>query len=82
MSKQKRVYLDRMLEAIGQIEKYTLNTDYQKFKSNTMISDACLMQFQFLGETASKLRENFPGENGLPLRDMVDFRNFIAHEYL
>ncbi len=82
MSKQKRVYLDRMLEAIGQIEKYTFSMSYQKFRSERMISDACLMQFQFLGETASKLRENFPDENSLPLRDMVDFRNFIAHEYL
>jgi uncharacterized protein with HEPN domain len=40
------------------------------------------MQFQHLGETANKLKANFPEENSLPYKKMIGFRNFIAHDYV
>lgn len=40
------------------------------------------MQFQHLGETANKLKQNFPEETRLPFSEIISFRNLIAHEYL
>ncbi|MDQ1343549.1 MAG: hypothetical protein QG650_268 [Patescibacteria group bacterium] len=56
--------------------------DLRQFEKDSLVQDACLMQFQHLGETANKLKSNFPTENSLPYREMVGFRNFIAHDYV
>lgn len=40
------------------------------------------MQFQHLGETANKLKTISHEDNSLPYREIVGFRNFIAHDYI
>lgn len=71
-----------MIEAIDKIFEYTKGMNFEKFNQDDKIIDACLMQFQHLGETANKLKTHFPEENSIPYAEVVGFRNFIAHEYL
>lgn len=40
------------------------------------------MQFQHIGETANKIRKDFGHIEGLPMSEMIGFRNYIAHEYI
>jgi uncharacterized protein with HEPN domain len=82
MGKAKEIYLSRMLESIHQIETYVEGLSAEDFDQNRLVSDACLMQFQHLGETAGKYKIAFPEDTSLPFREIVEFRNFIAHEYL
>jgi uncharacterized protein with HEPN domain len=42
------------------IESYAQDISLENFYQNTMLHDACLMQFQHLGETLSKMTREFP----------------------
>jgi uncharacterized protein with HEPN domain len=53
-----------------------------EFEKNQLIQDAVLMQFQHLGESATKLKQHFPEEDRLPFLEIISFRNLIAHDYL
>lgn len=82
MEKSKAVYFEIMVEAIDSILAYSKDMDLEEFTSDRKTFDACLMQFQHLGETANKVRTHFPHERTIPFEDVIGFRNFIAHEYL
>lgn len=43
----------------------------ERFERESLAHDACLMQFQHLGETAGKLKANFPEDSSLPYKEMV-----------
>ena len=59
-----------MLDAIEKIVSYTDESDLRAFEQNSMMHDACLMQFQHIGEIANKTQEKFP-EIELPYRDII-----------
>lgn len=82
MQKDKGIYIWWMLESIVAIEEYTRGVTPEFFERNSLIHDACLMQFQHLGETANKMKTYFPDDESLPYRQMIGFRNFIAHDYI
>ena len=82
MQKDKSIYTWWMLESITTIEEYTQNMTAESFERNSLVHDACLMQFQHLGETANKMKACFPDDESLPYRQMIGFRNFIAHDYI
>lgn len=71
MKKDKYVYMEIMIEAIDAIREYTIGMDFETFDRDNKTIDACLMQFQHLGETANKLKTNFPEENSLPYSEIV-----------
>lgn len=78
----KVLYFNNILDAIQKIEMYVKNVTMEEFERNSLVHDACLMQFQHIGEIANKLKSKFPEDNSLPYREIIGFRNFIAHEYL
>lgn len=80
--KDKSLYVRWMLESIAKIEAYSAGLDAASFEKDGKAYDACLMQFQHLGETAAKMKSTFPDDESLPYRQMVGFRNFIAHDYV
>lgn len=71
-----------MFEAIRAISLYSAGLNARTFAQNNLVKDACLMQFQHLWETANKCKTYFPDDEQLPYRDMIGFRNFIAHDYI
>lgn len=55
MSDKNRANLLAILDAIGQIEKYTdQTTDAESFYENRMIFDATLMNFVLIGEMCDR----------------------------
>ena len=51
-------------------------------KSDSKSFDATMMQFVVIGETISRLDENFKNsQNQIPWQKIKDFRNIIAHDY-
>jgi len=81
MKKDLNIYLDWILESIEKIENYSIWMNFEDFKFDSKTSDACLMQFQHIWETAFKIRKNF-WNLWLNLDPVIWFRNFISHEYL
>ena len=73
--------LEHILEAIHKIEEYTLKSNMEDFKNNSMLHDAVLLQLLIIGEaianTDNKILEKFD----YPWHLARSFRNFIAHKY-
>ena len=48
-------YLDDILEAADRIERYTKNTSFEDFSSDTMRSDAVIRNFEVIGEAVKNI---------------------------
>ncbi len=81
-SKNLSIYILVATDAIDTIESYAWEISMEEFYENTMCHDACLMQFQHLGETLAKMTREFPHEFPKEIFEAIGFRNFIAHDYI
>ncbi len=83
MSKKRNpeLFLRDILEAIERVESYTASGK-DEFLSNQTVQDATLYRLQTIGEAANQLPEEITGKYlEIPWRDIVDFRNLLAHRY-
>ena len=76
-----RERLRDMLEAISQIEKYTIQGK-DKFTEDELIQTWMIHHLMIIGEAASKMTEEtrqlYPN---IPWVGTIDVRNIITHEY-
>lgn len=80
--KNDTIYLEHILEAITKIENYLGILDYEMFKNNNMVIDAVVRELEIIGEASNNLSEKFKQSNSeVSLRDAIDMRNFLTHEY-
>ena len=84
MVKKKRsplLFLEDILSAIERIEAYTSQGKVE-FLNNRIVQDATLFRLQTIGEAVNQLPEEiklrYPE---IPWRDIIDFRNLLAHRY-
>lgn len=82
--KEKRkplLFLNDILSAIERIESYT-SVGKDEFLNIPSLQDATLFRLQTIGEAVNqlpdKLKEQYPE---IPWRDIIDFRNLLAHVY-
>ena len=84
MTRKKRdflLFLEDILNAINRIEAYTTEGK-DEFLSNTVIQDATLFRLQTIGEAVNQLSPEAKAKYlEIPWRDIVDFRNLLAHRY-
>lgn len=84
MTRKKRKYLlflEDILSAIELIEIYT-KQGKNEFLNNRIVQDATLFRLQTIGEAVNQLPEEIKAEYPeIPWRDIVDFRNLLAHRY-
>ena len=76
------VYLEDMLQSMARIEEYLDDIDFIAFKTNYMLVDATIRNFEIIGEAAQnippKIQEKYPE---IPWKKMYGLRNLISHEY-
>jgi len=77
------LHLETLIESIDKIEQYSSEfSDAEDFYHDSKSFDATMMQFVVIGETISRLDENFKNsQNQIPWQKIKDFRNIIAHDY-
>ena len=77
------LHLETLVEAIDKIEEYSNEfDDAEEFYHDSKSFDATMMQFVIIGETISRLDEDFKNsQNQIPWQKIKDFRNIIAHDY-
>jgi uncharacterized protein with HEPN domain len=76
------LYISDILQSIKNISEYTSGMDETKFKSDKKTIDAVIRNFEIIGEAANNLPEEIRLKTpAVPWRDIIDFRNRIAHEY-
>jgi len=77
------LHLETLIESIDKIEEYSSEfDDAEEFYHDSKSFDATMMQFVVIGETISRLDEDFKNsQNQIPWQKIKDFRNIIAHDY-
>ncbi len=81
MTRNPLLFLKDILFAIERIESYTGNGK-DEFMSNQSLQDATLFRLQTIGEAVNQLpdelKKKYPE---IPWRQIVGFRNMLAHVY-
>lgn len=76
------IIIKKMLNYIDKILTYCRNTDYEKFRNNTLLTDGCVFNLSQLGELAAKIDTDFAENHSeIPWKQMRGLRNKIVHDY-
>jgi len=85
MPEKKRDYilfLEDILSAIGKIEMYTKELNYEEFSENSMIVDAVIRNFEVIGEATKNVpktvKDKYPD---VEWKEAIGFRNVLTHDY-
>jgi len=81
-SKDWRVRIDDMLEAIERIRRYTHGMDETAFCADDRTVDAVVRNLEIIGEAAKKIPPDIAHHHpGIPWHRMAEVRNVLVHEY-
>ena len=82
MSRDGRVYLADILDAIVAIEKFVAGMTFEDFSGDRKTLDAVVRNLEVIGEAAGKLDDN--ERSAMPeieWRKIIAMRNILVHEY-
>jgi uncharacterized protein with HEPN domain len=83
MRRDRRLYLDDILESIELISQYTDGLTEAEFLDNTQVQDSVLRRLEVIGEAVKHLppalRKDHPE---IPWKEIAGSRDILAHEYL
>lgn len=80
--KSNLVYLQHIREATNKIQGYLASHTYDDFVSEPWDQDAISRNIEIIGEAANNLDPLFRKKyNDIPWRQIIDFRNVVAHDY-
>mgnify|MGYP000962570642 CR=1 FL=1 len=82
MKESEEIYLRHIFDAIKNIEKYTINIDYNQFEKNSMVYHAVIYQILVIGEAVKNLSEELKDEYpSIPWRNIAGTRDRLIHGY-
>ena len=82
MSRDSRLYLDDILEAIANIREYTLGMDYNAFVIDKKTRDAVVRNLEIIGEAAGRLPESLrKAAPFIEWRKIIGIRSILIHKY-
>ena len=77
-----RIRLQHIVDAIGEIESYVSNTDFQQFLDNSMKRFACIKQLEIIGEASNHVSDEVKIRfSQVEWAQIVGMRNVFVHEY-
>lgn len=83
MSKDDRVYLHHIRDAIARIQEYREGIDYETFMQTRLLQDGIIRQLEIIGEATKRLSDAFTTRHDvIPWRDMAGMRDKLIHNYL
>ena len=81
-SRDWRLRVTDMLEAITKIERYTAGISFEDFRDNDLVVDAVALNRAIIGEAARSMPVAITQYHvGVPWRVMQDMRNILIHRY-
>ncbi len=76
------IVVSKMLTYIDKILRYCSGMEYEDFKANEIILEACVFNISQLGEIANKVDTEFEKAHPeVPWRQIYGLRNRIVHDY-
>ncbi len=74
--------IQKVINYIDSILKYTNDVDYAEFRNNSMMVEACVFNLSRIGELVNKLdKEYISKHHEVPWFKMRGLRNRIVHDY-
>ena len=77
-----KIRLQHIIDAIIEIENYSINTDLSGFMKNSMMRFACIKQLEIIGEAgnhiSTEIKSNF---SKIEWSQIIGMRNVFVHEY-
>lgn len=74
--------IQKIINHIDSILKYTHGVDYAEFRNNSMMVEACVFNLSQIGELVNKLdKEYLSKHQEIPWFKMRGLRNRIVHDY-
>jgi len=81
-TKDDRVFLHHIFEAIQRIKEYTKHLSYEDFLNNNLVQDATIRQIEIIGEATKHISEKFRNiHKTIPWRDIAGMRDKLIHGY-
>ena len=82
MKKDPKIFIEHILESIGEIEKYTKNISKKRFFDSVMIQDAVVRRLEIIGEAVKNLPTSFKNRYPkIPWKKIAGTRDILIHEY-
>jgi len=82
MSRDYRLYLDDIIEAIKRIRAFTDRMDFDAFRADLKTQDAVVRNLELIGEASGRLPEAVRhAAPEIEWRKVVGIRNILAHGY-
>jgi uncharacterized protein with HEPN domain len=77
-----RIRLKHILDAIEEIEAYTVNMEMSDFFNNSMVRFACIKQLEIIGEASNHISEDLKSKySHVSWEEIISLRNVLVHEY-
>lgn len=77
-----RKIIQKIINYIDSVLKYTNHITYDEFKNNSMMAEACVFNLSQIGELTNKLDKEYIIEYpDIPWFKMKGLRNRIVHDY-
>ncbi len=73
--------LKHIIEAIGEIDSFTVSYTKESFLKDNKVIYATLFQFAIIGEAIRYVDRDILEKYEYPWHKVIGFRNFILHEY-
>ena len=81
-SRDWKLRLEDILEAIARIDRYVAGMDYEAFRADDKTTDAVVRNLEIIGEAARHVPEQMQRQHSeLPWGKMGDIRNLLIHQY-
>jgi len=82
MSRDHRLYLDDIIEAVRRIKEFTDKMEFSTFQEDLKTQDAVVRNLEVIGEASGRLPESVRKlAPNIEWRKIIGIRNILAHEY-
>ncbi|MBI4686136.1 MAG: DUF86 domain-containing protein [Nitrospirae bacterium] len=82
MTREYKLYIQDILDAIKEIEKYVEGMDYDQFLDDSKTKSAVVWKIETIGEASKNIPQTIKTKHKeIPWKDMSRIRDKIAHFY-
>ena len=82
MNDNDQIRLQHIIEAIQEIESFTVGITATEFIKNRLIRNATVRSFEIIGEAVAALSNDIKSiSSNFSWQDWKDFRNILIHQY-